>query len=563
VSGETAHHGKFDPAAWAWLFGFYKARWASLLLLAAVAVGQALVLLPLLWCVRLAIDVAIPGHNVRLLVELGVAVLAARIVSSLLALAARSIGAYVAKTAVAEARLELLRRLYSLSREFHGEAEVGGTYARIAQFSERVDQATTNALSDSLPAIIVMAAMLGWLLHLNAWLVLMALPIAPIGWVAAQLARRHVRAATRHFQNAYERFCKGVLFVIGQMDLTKARGFEAGELAHQKAIIDALSGSSRKMATSYSVYSQTQSLIAGLGAVAILVGGGVAIVHGVFTVGDLLSFLAAATILNTQLSRVVSLAPDLIAAEEALVRMRELGAEGPFEPYAAGGEAIAFTGAVALRGVSIGFRGRAVLNDVSLEIAPGDTVAVVGPNGAGKSTLLNLVLGFLKPESGAVFADDKAYDTVDLRALRRHIGLVPQKPTFFYGTVAENIGYGWPDATRDEIAAAAEEAGAGDFVCGLPKGFDTPIGEGGVLVSGGEAQRLAIARALVAQPKLLILDEPTNHLDADAVRAIMSGLLNGAARPAILLASHDPSVVDLAQTVYRLLDGALTRERGA
>ena len=559
---ESGRHARFDRAAWGWLLGFYKPRWRSLLALATVAVAQALILVPFLYCVRLALDVAIRNKDLKLLAFLGGGVLLTRVVSAILALGARSIGAYVAKTAVGEARLALIERLYGLSGEFHGSSESGGAYARIAQFSERVDQATTNALSDAGPALVVMVAMLAWLIHLNAWLVLYAAPVVPLGWLAAQLARKHVRHETRLFQDSYERFSKGVLFVLHQMDLTKARGFEAGEVERQGKTIAALNSASRSMAMSYAIYSQTQTLIGGIGAVVILVGGGLAIMHGAFTIGSLVAFLAAAAILNTQLSRVIGLAPDLIAAEEALVRMRDLGAAGPFEPYPPGGESIEFTGKIALRDVSIGFGSRKVLNRVSLQIAPGDTIAIVGANGAGKSTLLNLVLGFLQPESGTVLAEGKPYDAIDLRALRRDMGLVPQKPSFFAGTISENIAYGWPQTDREEIAAAIEEAGAGAFVRGLPKGLDTQIGEGGVLVSGGEAQRLAIARAVVARPKLLILDEPTNHLDAEAVRSIMAHLLRGPSRPAVILASHDPGVVDLARTVYRLENGTLTRVRG-
>src|SRR5262249_44316119 len=153
--------------------------------------------------------------------------------------------------------------------------------------------------------------------------------------------------------------------------------------------------------------------------------------------------------------------------------------------------------------VSVSFRGKPVLNSVNFDIGPGDNIAIVGANGAGKTTLLNLILGFLKPDDGEMLAEGKPFDEVDLRALRREIGVVPQKPTFFAGTIADNIAYGLSHVGRDEITAAAETAGAHGFIRGLPHGYETEIGEGGVLVSGGEAQRLAIARALVGRPKLL------------------------------------------------------------
>jgi ABC-type bacteriocin/lantibiotic exporter with double-glycine peptidase domain len=553
---------RFALDAWSYLGRFYGPQMRDLALLGAVAVAQALVLLPPLYCIRTAFDVAIPHRDLKLLLLLGVGVIAARVFASLLAVIARSLGAQIAKTAVAGVRLDLLAHLYDLSRAWFGSSEHARTYNRITQLSERVDQATTLALSDAGPAFVVILAMSIWLVHVNLWLVLMALPVAPIGWVIAAMARRKVRWQVRIFQETYERFGKGVLFVLNQMDLTKMRGFEAGELARQREAVDEVADASRRMAVSYSFYSQAQSVVGGLGAVVILVGGGAEAIDGALTAGDLIAFLAAAAILNTYLTKVISLAPDLIAAEEALIRLRELRTSGPLEPYPPGGEHIGFAGRVSLIDVSVSFRGKPVLNSVNFDIGPGDNIAIVGANGAGKTTLLNLILGFLKPDDGEMLAEGKPFDEVDLRALRREIGVVPQKPTFFAGTIADNIAYGLSHVGRDEIAAAAESAGAHGFIRSLPHGYDTEIGEGGVLVSGGEAQRLAIARALVGRPKLLLLDEPTNHLDAEAVSAIMGRLTRGPDHTALLSVSHDAEVIGLAKTVYRLEGGALTKVRG-
>ncbi len=557
-----AHGLHFTWARWNYLLAYYRPQWPRLALLALVAVAQACAILGPLQFVPTAIDVAIPHHDFRLLLMLGAAMLLARVLTAALAVAARSLGASIAKRASAAARLDLLRRLYRLSRGFHGASDVGRIHTRITQLSERVDQATSTALSDAGPALLVIAALMVWLLHINVWLVMLGLPIAPISWIAAALARRRVRANVQRFQGAYERFGKGVLFVLSHMELTKTRGFEAGELGRQQQTIDELARASQRMSLSYALYSQVQSVVGGLGAVVLLIGGGVAIMQGVLTPGSLVAFFGAAVFLNTYASKVNSLAPDLIAAEEALGPMLDLSRATPLEPYGVGGTEVAFTGRISVRDASVGYNGRSVLRGVSLDIAPGDNLAIVGANGAGKTTLLNLILGFLKPDAGAVLAEGQAYDSVDMPALRRQIGVVPQKPGFFAGTVAENISYGWPGAGREEIEAAAARVGVDAFIRGLPQGYDTPIGDGGALVSGGEAQRIAIARALVGKPRLLILDEPTNHLDTAAVSSIMTRLTEGPDQVALLTVSHDPDVVRCARTVYRLEAGNLTRERG-
>ena len=143
--------------------------------------------------------------------------------------------------------------------------------------------------------------------------------------------------------------------------------------------------------------------------------------------------------------------------------------------------------------------------------------------------------------------------------LRREIGVVRQRATFFTGTVLENITYGWPDARLDEVVAASRLAGAHDFITALADGYNTQIGEGGILLSGGECQRIAIARALLGKPKLLILDEPTNHLDAGSLEALMQTLLMLDYRPGIVLISHDMRVAGFAEQIFRLEEGVLMR----
>jgi ABC-type bacteriocin/lantibiotic exporter with double-glycine peptidase domain len=190
-------------------------------------------------------------------------------------------------------------------------------------------------------------------------------------------------------------------------------------------------------------------------------------------------------------------------------------------------------------------------------VGPGSVTALVGPNASGKSTILHLMQGFYRPRAGAVLADDVDLDELDLRHLRCQIGTVPQDPPIFLGTVLENITYGHPDVPFEDVVRAAELAAAHDTICSLPEGYATSVGEGGARLSGGQRQRIAIARALLRRPALLLLDEPTNHLDAEAVQALFARLLSLDPPPAILLVSHDPAAVRVADRVIALFHGEI------
>jgi ABC-type bacteriocin/lantibiotic exporter with double-glycine peptidase domain len=228
------------------------------------------------------------------------------------------------------------------------------------------------------------------------------------------------------------------------------------------------------------------------------------------------------------------------------------------EPYQ-GTAKIDFQGEIKLEDVSFRYGKPAVLNGVNLVIQPRRTVALIGPNGCGKSTILHLILGFYRPNTGALYCDGRPYDEVDLSSVRKAIGFVAQNPTLFSGSIRENISYGMPEATLEQIRQAASLALADEFIIKLPDGYDTTIGDDGVRLSGGQRQRIAIARALLRQPKLLVLDEPTNHLDIKAVTRLMENLRPLESKLALLLVSHDREVVRHADDVFEIDNGIALR----
>ncbi len=557
VSARARGTGLFDRQAWRYFYSYYRADWARLLLYAMIASAQSMLVLPVLFFIRYAFDVAIPKAQITLLLWIGVGILVTRAANSAISLYMRALILRITKGAICQMRIDIVRRLYTLAREFYVSADTDMMHTRIVQDTERVDNMSNSLLSATLPALFTSAALVVVLIFLNWRLVIFTGAVLPLLWLTSRFTGRNVKRRVNTFQRAFEGFSNGILFVLRQMDLTRVQGYEADEVSRQSRRLEELRRTGQLMAMSYAIHGQVQTNVTGLAAIIILVAGGIAIAQGTMTLGDFLSFYVAAGLLNGFIARVNGAFPELISGNESLVTLQEMSHAGPLDPYR-GTRSVAFDGTIALRNVTFGYGTHTVLRNLSLDIRKMSNIAIVGPNGAGKSTILYLIVGFCRPDSGLLSASELPYDDIDMRELRRSIGVVMQHPTFFSGTVLDNISYGWGGIGRDEVIAAAKRALADDFVRQLPNGYDTEIGGGGMLLSGGECQRLAIARALVGRPKLLILDEPTNHLDTDTIERLMDALVNDPARPAILTISHDPTVVRFADAVYHLDGGILS-----
>ncbi|MEJ5868306.1 ATP-binding cassette domain-containing protein [Pseudokineococcus sp. 5B2Z-1] len=223
----------------------------------------------------------------------------------------------------------------------------------------------------------------------------------------------------------------------------------------------------------------------------------------------------------------------------------------------------AVEGRLVLEGVSYRYPGAEedALCAVDLEVRPGEVVAFVGPSGSGKSTVLNLVLGFVRPTAGRLLVDGADAAGLDLRTVRRHVSVVPQEPVLFEGSVRENVTYGLVDVPDERVRRALADAGADGFVDALPQGWDTVVGQRGARLSGGQRQRLAIARALVRDPRLLLLDEATSALDPEAEGVVQEALGRLMRGRTTLVVAHRLTTVRAADRIV-VLEGGRVREVG-
>jgi ABC-type multidrug transport system fused ATPase/permease subunit len=360
-----------------------------------------------------------------------------------------------------------------------------------------------------------------------------------------------------------------VIKIFGREE-QEARRFRAATDGYYREQIRAINARSLFFGFTRGVGFFSNIFMIGVGGFFILTGRG-------FTLGDLIAFRAYWWRLYgpvQTLARVNDMVQRAVAAGRRVFEVLDAPDELPDAPDARPVEHV--HGAMELR--DIGFRypgettprapsdgnpqaiGRAVLEDVNLRIDPGQTVALCGPSGAGKSTVLNLLLRFYDPVRGQVLLDGRDLRSIPRDSLRSHFALVQQETFLFNDSILDNIRYGHPEATMEQVVAAARAANAHAFISKLPNGYDTRVGERGVRLSGGQKQRISIARAFLANPTVLLLDEPTSSVEPDSEAAIIAALDRLMAGRTTVLTSHRPSLIRQADVVFVIEDGRLTEQ---
>ena len=539
------------PTAWREYWKFYRDERGVLAAGLVLSLGAPALIVPTVLLVRRAFDVVIPAGDPAQLGLLGLGLLGLTLAGEGLELAVRALTIRVTKTAVRELRGELLAHVAALPQTTADRMDHRALHACIVQDTDRIEALSSALLARFFPALVAGAAIGAVMLFLNWRLCLVLAVTAPLSLWAARALKRRLAASVRRFHRAFEGFSKGTLFVLEMLTFTRLHTAEAWELARQRRLHETARATSAEAAWLTTAGSALQNTIVATSGVIILVAGGAGVAAHTLSLGAMLSFYVAARAFHSQLRTVLQALPQVVAGHESLLALwRILGLDAA--PVYAGKEHPALAGGVVLENVTFAYAAAPVLENVSLEIPAGRTLAITGPNGAGKSTLLHLLLGLHRPQSGRLLADGVAYDTLDLAALRRAMGVVAQDPVLFPGTILENLTYGTPGATLDEVRRAAKLAMADEFIAPLPLGYETPVGENGALLSGGQRQRLAMARALLRRPRLLILDEPTNHLDAPAVNRLLDNLRRLEPAPTIVIISHEPRVLAAADRVFHL-----------
>jgi ATP-binding cassette subfamily B protein len=433
--------------------------------------------------------------------------------------------ALVSERVAADLRLRMYSHLQRLSLEFFGGRRTGDLIARVSNDTERLCNFLSLNLVDFASDIIMIVMTATILLSIDWLLALATLCPFPVILYLVYRVRSRLLHGFRQSGIAWSDMTSVLADTIPGIRVVKAFAQERREVERYKVSNDRVLNANNRVNLVYSFFSPMVTLLTTGGLLVVWAFASWRIYHHLVTVGVLTAFLAYIGRFYTRVESMIRMVASTQRAAASAQRIFEVldrvpSVPEPARPIHPG----RLRGKLDLEGVRFKYGQREVLHGLDLEVFPGEMIGLVGPSGAGKSTLINLVCRFYDVAAGAIRVDGTDVRSFPVEEYRRNIGIVLQEPFLFYGTIAENIAYGRPQATRQEIVAAARAAHAHDFILRLPDGYDSLVGERGQSLSGGERQRISIARALLIDPRILILDEATSSVDTETEREIQAAL---------------------------------------
>jgi len=559
-----------DPAralrvSLAWLAGYVgRRRYALGGIMALAAVSSALaVAQPYLS--KLVIDEGLIARRLEVLIWLCVAMVGLAAVNFTLGALNRWLYVRVSGQILFALREDVYAHLLTLPPEFFRRRPVGDLVTRLDGDVAEVQRFSTDTLLAFVNGTLMLVATAAVMLLLSPPLALIAAAVVPLQLLVRYRSRTYVTESTRAVREQTGRVAH---FFVETLGAAKAVQGAAAEAWEQRRLVELNEGLLQRLVRAQLVgyvVGGVSALLSHATTAAVFIAGGMMLIHGSLTVGTLVAFVAYLARSTGSATSLMNLYTAWQRAAVSLARVRELLEAAPLRRASAATpptlQAYA-PGHIRVEDVSFHRAGmeRALFTELSLDIAAGSKVVLCGASGAGKSTLVDLLRGFAAPESGRIWVDELEVQACDLTSLRRHVCVIEAEPAFFRGSLLYNLRYGNFAASSDSVQAAAQRAGVDTFVAQLREGYDTEVGSGGAGLSTGQRQRLAIARALLGEPVVVVLDEATSNLDAAAARA-MHGLIDDHfAKRTRLIITHAPQRVPRADCVLELRDGRLIEQ---
>ena len=435
--------------------------------------------------------------------------------------------ALVAERMGADLRTATYEHLLSLSLDYFGGKRTGDLMARIGSETDRICVFLSLHALDFVTDVLMIIMISAILFSINPWLALVTLlPLPFIAWMI-HTVRDRLRTGFEKIDRVWSDVTNVLADTIPGIRVVKAFAQERREAQRFRDANRRNLEVNDRLNKTWSLFTPTVTLLTEIGLLVVWAFGVWLVSRNQITVGVLTAFIAYIGRFYTRLdsmSRIVSVTQKAAAGARRIFDILDhvSNVPEPRQPVPTG----ALNGRLTMRGIGFRYGNRAVIRRLDLDIQPGEMIGLVGHSGSGKSTLVNLISRFYDVTEGAILADGVDIRRFSLQDYRRHIGLVLQEPFLFFGTIAENIAYGQPDASHAQIVAAARAAHAHEFILRLPHGYDSLVGERGQGLSGGERQRISIARALLIDPRILILDEATSSVDTETEKEIQKALDN-------------------------------------
>ena len=435
--------------------------------------------------------------------------------------------ALVSERIGADLRTTTYEHLLRLSLDYFGGKRTGDLMARIGSETDRINVFLSLHALDFVTDVLMIMMTAAILFSINPWLALVTLvPLPFIGWMI-HTVRDRLRTGFEKIDRVWSEVTNVLADTIPGIRVVKAFAQEKREAERFRAANQHNLEVNDKLNKTWSLFTPTVSLLTEIGLLVVWGFGIWLVSRNQITVGVLTAFIAYIGRFYSRLdsmSRIVSVTQKAAAGAKRIFDILDhvSNVPDPAQPV----KVDRVEGAIAMRNVGFRYGSRSVIKGLDLDIRPGEMIGLVGHSGSGKSTLVNLISRFYDVSEGSIQVDGVDVRRFAVADYRRHIGLVLQEPFLFFGTIAENIAYGKPEATRQEIIAAARAAHAHEFILRLPHGYDSLVGERGQGLSGGERQRISIARALLIDPRILILDEATSAVDTETEKEIQKALDN-------------------------------------
>lgn len=514
------------------------------------------------WIIQHLLDSVFVRHDQGLLNQIALLLLAVFAFSMLFGFGQSYFISYVSERLVADIRKQVHAHLQSLSLTFFNNRRVGDLLSRVTTDVTRVQAGlTTNVLSLVQQVVTLIGSVL--IIALLDWrLTLLIVLVVPLIMLSALLFGRRFRGYTRAVQDELGAVNSILEETLSSIRVVKSFAREPYEIERFDHGVERAFALSMHLTRARAFFTPLVSFLAFVGVVLVVWFGGSEVLAGRLSPGQLVSFVIYMVLIAgpvAQLGTIYGQTQESLGAAERIFEVLDAVPERPDAPTAIALPAL--EGQIVFERVSFEYiPDTPVLHDLSLTVPAGQTVALVGPSGAGKTTITSLIPRLYEPTSGQILVDGYNLQDVKIRSLREQIALVPQEPTLFGGTIRENIAYGRLDATAAEIEAAAVAANATEFIARLPQGYETLVGERGVKLSAGQRQRIAIARAVLRNPRILILDEATASLDNESEALVQDALRRLMRQRTTLVIAHRLTTVEDADQILVLDQGRIVEQ---
>jgi ATP-binding cassette subfamily B protein len=458
-------------------------------------------------------------------------------------------------------RSALCTRMQQLSIGYHSRVSAGVLQAKVVRDVETVEQMVQQTAETGLGAITVLTGGLVIIGIRTPEFVPVFIVVVPVAALLVSRLKARLRTHNEQFRHEVETLSSRVTEMTRLIPVTRAHGLEGKALRRMDGTLRRLLTSGNRLDLLNGRFGSLAWVVLNVVGVLVLAGAALVSYYGAWgvTAGDVVMLSAFLTTLTNSTTTLTTLAPVITKGLESVRSVGEVLQAPELEDNEGKTEVAEVRGAVAFRHVGHTYdeQLRPAVHDFTLTVAPGETVALVGASGAGKSTVLNLVIGFIRPTTGQLLLDGTDMNTLDLRTYRRFVSVVPQESILFDGTIRDNVAYGMDDADEETVRAALRDANALEFVEKLPQGLETRVGERGARLSGGQRQRLAIARALIRDPKVLVLDEATSALDTRSEALVQQALARLLRGRTTFVVAHRLSTVRGADRIVVMGDGEI------